>query len=108
MWKISRSTHLARTRRHRVADLKVGYHIRRPGSALRAAGNRSSPLCSTRLHLMLPLLSVNVERHVMLLLPNNKPHKFDVVFHVFGKARISCLRGSQLSLSGGLKLTDLW
>ena len=107
--KIPRSTHLAHTRRRRVADLKAADHIRRQEAALRAAGTRSSPLCSTRLHLVLPLLSVIVERHVMLPLPSDivKPHRFVVVFHVFGKARISCLRKLQFSLSNGLKLTDL-
>ena len=46
--KASPSTHLARTRRRRAAELKVGARIHRQEAAWRAAETRSSPLCSTQ------------------------------------------------------------
>ena len=47
MWQASHRTHLAHTRRRRVAESRAREHIRRQEAALRAAETHSSPLYST-------------------------------------------------------------
>ena len=61
--KATPSTHLARTRRRRVAESKAGDHIHRQEAAMWAAGTRSSPLCSTRHRVMQIQLFIHAKQH---------------------------------------------